>query len=259
MASYNKPTNKQLAATMPLISSPQHEAYFFSRLENPLWIAPLAEHYVFKYPPKAEPMNGGGIRHPLWPPSQYLARMATQSPAEVAKIFAGLNTDNASIIGDMLHAALAMPANVAVSLVPAISEAVKDKTQLVDFSNASDLCARLAEGDEVDVAMELADALFTPTREEDQKGPGRRDECWYEEGLKKVMPLLVKTRARTFLPRLCDWLKAMVKAMKHVDADSENDMSYVWRPAIEEHEQNNDYDFAGVLVGCARAGFEEEV
>src|SRR5438128_7793895 len=77
MKSYSKPTNKQLDQAMPLLSSPQHEAYFFSRLENPNWIGPLAERDVFKYPPKAEHLEGE-VRFPAWPPGRYLARMAAK-------------------------------------------------------------------------------------------------------------------------------------------------------------------------------------
>src|SRR5580704_6481829 len=118
MQSFTKPTNEQVEAALPLVSSPQHEAYFFSHLENPLWIEPLAEHKVFKYPPKAEPVAEGGLRYPPWPPSRYLARMAESAPVEVTKVFASLETDNLSIIGDALDAALVLPANLAAKLVP---------------------------------------------------------------------------------------------------------------------------------------------
>lgn len=259
MKSYSKPISDQLDATMPLLSSPQHEAYFFSHLENPLWITPLAERDVFKYPPKAEHVKGGGVRFPPWPPSQYLARMAPHAPDEVAEIFAKMETDNASVIRDILDAALAMPANIAASLVPAVCQATKDKTLGIYFKDASDLCVRLAEGDELDAAMKLAEALFTPTFEKDRDVPGRRDEYWYKEGMKKAVPILARARAKEFLPKLCDWLKASVEAKEHVDQESDSDFSYMWRPAIEEHGQNRDYDLACVMVGFVREGFEQAI
>ncbi|MCJ7589120.1 MAG: hypothetical protein MUQ00_14650, partial [Candidatus Aminicenantes bacterium] len=259
MTSYSKPTSKQINAAIPLLSSPQHEAYFFARLENPHWIVPLAERGFFKYPPRAEHVQGGGVRFPTWPPSRYLARMATKAPTEVAAIFARIETDNSFIIGDMLKAALAMPTDVAASLVPSVCRAVEAGTLWIHFKDASDLCVRLAKGGEPDAAMTLAEALFAPTFEKGQEEPSRRDEYWYKEGLKKVVPVLAGVRARGFLPKLCDWLKASVEAKKHVDPDSGSDYSHIWRPAIEEHEQNRDYDFAGVLVGFVREGFEEAV
>jgi len=259
MKSYSKPTNEQVDGTTPLLSSPQHEAYFFARLENPQWIGPLEERGVFKYPPRAESVQGGGIRHPRWPPSRYLARMASQAPEEVADIFARMETNNASIVGDILDAALALPATVAASLVPVVCRAAREGILWLGFRDAPDLCVRLADGGEIDAAMELAGALFTPIFEEGKEEPARRDAYWYRDGLKKVAPVLGAASPHKFLPRLCGWLKAAVDAKKNVDMKSGLDYSDIWRPAIEEHEQNRDYDFAGTMVGCVREEFERTV
>lgn len=259
MKSYSKPTSEQIDAAMPLLSSPQHEVYFFARLENPHWIIPLAERDVFKYPPKAERVQGSGIRFPMWPPSRYLARMASQAPDKVAEIFSKIETDNSSIIRDVLDAALAMPANVAVSLVPVICRAAREGALWIHFKDASDLCVRLADSDKFGAAMGLAEALFTPTFRKGQEELSRWDEHWYKDGLKKVVPALAGVHARVFLPKLCDWLKASVEAKKSVDPKSGSDYSYTWRPAIEEHEQNHDHDSAGVMVGFVREGFEQAV
>lgn len=258
MTSFDKPTREQIEVTLPLLSSPQHEAYFFSRLENPLWIAPLAQRNIFKYPPSAEQVEGGGLRFPSWPPSRYLARMASLAPKEVAQLFGDIDTDNASIVGDLLHAALAMPATQAASLVPAVFRAAKRKAIWIHFNDASDLCLRLIDEHETDAATKLANALFTP-KCGDGEGLGGRDEYWYKEGLQKVAPALAKVRGPAFLIILCDWLSTSVKAKKYVDADSGKDSSFSWRPAIEEHGQNRDFDFAGVLVGITRAAFEEAI
>ena len=49
-------------------------------------------------------------------------------------------------------------------------------------------------------------------------------------------------------------MKASVEAKKSVDPKSGSDYSYMWRPAIEEHEQNQDYDFTDVMVGFVMEG-----
>lgn len=259
MKSYEKPTSDQVEAAIPLLSSPQHEAYFFAQLENPHWIAPLQARGMFDHPPEREQVKGGGIRFPIWPASQYLARMATLAPDEVASIFVRLETDNVSIIGDMVHAALAMPATVATTLVPLVSRAAREGVLWIHFKDACDLCVRLADDGELSVALTLAEALFAPRFEEGEERPGRRDEYWYEAGLKKVVPALVGREPHEFLSRLSDWLKLSVDAKKHVDRNSGSDYSYLWRPAIEEHGQNLRHDFAGVMVGFVRAGFEKAI
>jgi len=113
MTSYVTPTDEQVDRVIPLLASPGHERYFFSQLNNPKWIGPLAKRGVFKYPPGEVETEDGRVWYPEWPPSRYLARVASQAPTEVAEIFAGIDTDNPLVIGDMVKAALAMPAGVA--------------------------------------------------------------------------------------------------------------------------------------------------
>ncbi len=167
-----------------------------------------------------------------------------------------METENVSVIGDMLDAAAAMPISDAAALVPAVRRAAAAGILWVHFKDASDLCARLAEQGEVDLSLSLAEALFSPKGENLKTGQGRSDSYWYKEGLRKVTPILSTRRAHTFLPMLCDWLDALARSTKSIDNESGDDYSYIWRPAIEEHEQNHDYDLVGVVVGCVREGFE---
>lgn len=256
LAPYSKPTSERVEATMLLLGSPQHEEYFFSRLDNPLWVSALADRDVFKYPPRAEHVEGGGLRFPTWPESRYLVRMAPLAPNEVTAMLADITTDNASVIGDILDAALAIPAGVATSLVPTICKAARDGSLWIEFTDASDLCVRMAEGGELASAMTLAKALFTPVFDEGREEPSRYDRYSYTDGLTKVVPVLANSVAKDFLPLLCDWLSDSVKAKKLVDDDSRSDYSTIWRPAVEEHGQNHDSDFASTMVGFVRQGFE---
>ena len=239
-----------------LLEDPDVRREFFKTLESPDWISALHEAGYFDHPPTVRQVEGAGIRYTGWPASNYLARMATKAPAKVAPILAKVETDNPFVVGDVLAAALAMPANVSASLVPGICRAARKGTLWIHFKDASDLCVRLAEGAQLDSAMQLAEGLFTPKFERGQEEPSRLNQYWYKEGMKKVVPLLSKARARTFLPKLCEWLKASVEAKKHIDRNSGHDYSDIWRPAIEEHEQNHDYDFAGAMVGYVRGGFD---
>jgi len=227
---------------------------FFNLLDRPDWIRPLCLSGYFLTPPPREQIEGGGVRYPTWPPSRYLARMATQAPSDIADILADIRTDNPSIIGDLLDAAAKMPLDVAVSLVPAICRATQEGNLWVHFADASDLCAKLAAGAKTESAVALAESLFAPRFNEGQDQPAEREAYWYKKGLKKVIPLLAVDAPSRFMPRLCGWLKESIGAKEYEDPES--DFSYVWRPAIEEHEQNLDYDFAGVMAGFVREGFE---
>src|SRR5690606_41474962 len=51
------------------------------------------------------------------------------------------------------------------------------------------------------------------------------------------------------LLKISEWLKVAVESKEHIDPKTGSDLSYIWRPAIEEHEQNRDYEITGLLVG----------
>ncbi len=259
MTSFSKPTDHQIEAAVLRMSSPQHERYFLDRLDNPYWIAPLRERGFFKYPAPIERLSGGGVRSSNWPASKYLARMAKHSPKEVAEILADIETENPSVISDIIHAALAMRVDLARTLVPMLCRAFESKLLWFPFDDANDLCERLALEGEVDAAMQLADVLFTPRNKGDEQERTRDDEYWYKEGLRKIVPLVASRHGRVFVPKLCGWLIAWVDSTQHVDPESGSDYSYSWRPAIEEHEQNKTYQFAGEMVGFVREGFEKAI
>lgn len=231
---------------------------FFAELDRPDWIIPLYKAGYFGKQPKAQKEQDAG-QYLNWPESKYLVRMAPHAPAEVAAIFAEIENENMSIIGDMIDAALAMPPEQAAILVPNICQPPWNKRLGFFAEKAGELCIYLAEGNQVDTAMSLADALFMPRVEDGKEDPNRNDVYWYTETLNKVIPVLTLLRPSVFLFMLCNWLKVAIHNRKQIHADSGSDYSHIWRPAIEEHNQNRDYEFAGVMVGLVRAGFEQAI
>jgi hypothetical protein len=67
------------------IERPADFEFFFSKLESPEWLEPLAQEGAFDrpYPPVEEE---DWISFPIWPPSRYLARMADKAPDMVANL-----------------------------------------------------------------------------------------------------------------------------------------------------------------------------
>jgi hypothetical protein len=262
MKSFNEPTGSEVdAAVALLLSSPVHAPYFFDRLENPNWIGPLKVHRIFARPPAPERVEGGGDRYPIWPASQYLARVAGSAPEEVAEILRGVGAENPSVLRDILDAAGRMPPAIAATLAPTVCEAIKARGPGPMFPDVTNLCTQLASGGEPEVAMNLAEVLFVPHFDEDREFGtlGPEEHFLYVEGLKKVCPLLTMAAPDRFLKKLCDWLKAAITAKEYYGEHPPSDGSDHWRPAIEEHEQNRTYDFAGDLVGLVRQGFEQAV
>lgn len=247
--------DEKFAHIQPMLRDRDVEREFWNLLDDERWAPVLRRAGVFDSPPQPEVVEGGTRFHP-WGASKYLARVASRIPSEVASIFSGMDTENVSVIGDMLDAAAAMPIRDAAALVPAVRRAAAAGILWIHFKDASELCARLATQGDVDLSLSLSAALFSPKGDALKAESGRTDSYWYREGLKKVAPILSTVRAHTFLPMICDWLERLVRLTKSIDADSGDDYSYIWRPAIEEHEQNHDYDLTGAVVGCVREGFE---
>lgn len=251
--SWTKPTDKDVANALPLISSPQHEAYFFTRLANPLWITPLAERRVFSAPPQTQVLADGGRRFPLWPASRYLARMAKDAPGEAAAIMRTFDTNNPSVIADVITASLAMPPHIAATLTPKIAVAAREELLWTHFLDAANLCVYLAAGAEWHAAFDLAESMFG---EASARTPlGRRDEYLHAEGLKTILPVFVAGRPLDLITRIGTWLARQVRASPE-DGDQYDDHSWSWRPAIEEHEQNHDRRWASVLTGILREAAE---
>lgn len=258
MSSFKTPTQSQIDVAVQRMTSPDFEAYFFRRLENPQWIPPLKTHGFFTGPPSATTSETGETIFPHWPASNYLARMSKHAPGAVAEIFSEIKTDNTWVTIDLIEATLAMPAPIAATLVPAITHGLQGK-QFIHVSRAVDVCVLLAEGEELSAALTLADWLFAPEVESQEHYYLSHDDHWKTDGIRKIIPHLVARAPRRFLRRMCEWLEIATGPHLGEVSDNGSDFSYMWRPSIDEHVENTDFDMASVLVGFIREGIEAAV
>ncbi|MCH8343662.1 MAG: hypothetical protein IH983_06715 [Planctomycetes bacterium] len=256
MQSFSKPTNELIEATIPLLASPQHERYFLDRLDNPHWITPLREHGFFQHPPAPEEVSGGGVRCQAWPQSRYLVRMASHAPKEVAEILAEIDSDNWIVARDIIEAGEEMRPEYAAKLAPKIGELIEQLGLWYKLDDVGGIAARLARENEADAAVDLVKTAFAIDRRKTTTTLRHRDDYGYFEGLRdSVIPSLIAVRASELLELLIRWMSEAIETEegRRIGGD---DFSYVWRPAIEDHEQNRDFDFAAKLVGCVRDAFE---
>ena len=87
MRFWKKPTPDQLDRAIALLGRTMHHRYFFDRLQNPEWVKPLLDKGFFTNPPTPEnDEEKGTIGFPMWPESQYLARMAPQNPELILNV-----------------------------------------------------------------------------------------------------------------------------------------------------------------------------
>lgn len=258
MTSFSKPTSELVSAAVAKLSAPQHERHFFDQLKNPHWIAPLKDCGLFDVPPALVQVEGGGLWCPPWPQSRYLARMAAIAPDEVAAVLADIRTDNWIVAHDIVNAAKAMPARIAIRLVGPIGAAVRHGIAGDLIGDVGELVATLTAGGQPDSALRLTQHAFA-IEEDISSSPRRRhEEHFYFASMRDhVVPSLAVSRPREFIPLLLGWMDQILKGC---GAERELDhTSFIWRPAIEEHGPDQDFTFAAKLVGIVRATCEVSI
>jgi len=228
--------------------------FFFGKLTSPQWITPLEEEGLFKEPWAAQ-SDGTYVGFPFWPQSRYLARVAAQSPEVVMGVIERIPaTDNTRVHEDYVDAALAMPPKVAARIVPLAKVWLRGPYQLLLPDKVGDLIRHLASGGETAAARELTAELLTVERDAPRSGThGRFEDFFYTEILKKDIPTLVAADPRGTLDVLAAALDSALASERTLTEDGpREDYSSIWQPAIEEHEQNNDYDVRPALVAAVR-------
>ena len=72
MKSWTPPTNEMIGKVLASVKKETDRQYFFSRLSNPLWIAPLRDRGYFNSPPGLKQLPDGYVQYPHWPELSYL-------------------------------------------------------------------------------------------------------------------------------------------------------------------------------------------
>lgn len=88
------------------------------------------------------------------------------------------------------------------------------------------------------------------------------DRWEYEQILKKNIPSLVMAGGIPAFEWLCKLLSTAIRLSRRHDEDPEKpvrDYSYIWRPAIEEHEQNHKHDIKDALIDVVRDAAEQMI
>lgn len=246
--------------------------YFFDNLNTPEWLQPLSKEGLFKDPPAPDrDMEAGTVSYPLWPQSRYLARMADMESNLVKEAVFGIaigvqDKGNLNVQRDLLDIAQSLSPELAKAFVPKAKEWLKTP-YLPVADKLTGLIAHLARGGQLDSALDLAMETFAveveqppPVElpEDDVYEPipvlRPRLEFWeYKTSLQKVISeLAVVGQERTL-----QWISDLLDATLHMsttssEKDKTNDYSYIWRPLIENHEQNLGMDVRHPLVSAVR-------
>jgi hypothetical protein len=255
-----KPAEKDVKRLTELLSHPSHVTYFFSRLGSPDWVEPLKKHGFFSSTPPII-REGGYVKFPVWPLSQYLIRVSSQRPKEVMDIIkAAKEGDNFRVLSDFVQCSLKLPSSVAKEIVPLAKEWIRTPYLSTLPEEVGQLCIKLSNEQESESALQVLDALLDVRLTEREKGlPSREAQpyfgIWeYSEILEKVVPVVLKKELGRVVEILC---KKLAKALGLEPAvkDTSRDRSYIWKPSVEDR-QRLGRDVKDVLVTSIKDSLE---
>jgi len=237
---------------------------FFDELADPAWIPFLVQEGLFTDPP--EPVQEGGyVKFPLWPESRYLTRMAPLAPNDVLSVLLTMpETENVRVHEDAVDAAVAMPPASAARLVPRVVDWLQSPFQLLMAEKTGRLIVHLARGAQPEAALTVTRTLLAidqdtnTTRRDaaDRLGvplePVARMHEWeYGEILTTYVPTLVEVAGMRAFMLLIDLLDEAMR-ISRPRAEGAEDYSYIWRPAIEDNEQNHEHGIRDHLITAVR-------
>ncbi len=270
MKSWKKPTPDQVSRALVQLGQDAHRRYFFDRLSNPEWIAALRDKGVFRHPPKLVRDDAKGtVAIPPWPEARYLARMATLEPSLVRDVIAEVPDEgNVSVYEDFADATVAMPPEVSVTLIEKAKKWAQAPYQFLLSEKLADLGVKLAEAGFQEPALDLFRALLRVLPDARKRAPqidgdeialppeptSRIDSWRYEQILTKAVPKLVAAVGLGAVAMLCDLLEDAVRlSLRDPAKSAPEDLSHIWRPAVEDHPQNSVPGLKSLLVSAVRA------
>ena len=258
MKSWKKPTNELIDKALQSVKKMTVRKYFFSRLENPLWLKPLAERGCFKYPPKAQRFDDGTIQFPYWPEIQYLKNVCRDTPDEVIKLVMDLpEIDNPIVYDGILDIALQIPGKQSAKLKDKILEYTDMEHQWRTYKYP-DLLAHWTRENQISAALELSKILIAfapdPQSEEKQKlqkedpmswgtllHPSLRIDPWdYQEIMLKGIRPLAESDPYEVACLLINATVDMIRLRTHQeDFDKEEDHSETWCNILSESDSDH--------------------
>jgi hypothetical protein len=183
-------------------------------------------------------LNRKALLFPTWETADYLARIAPEAPGEVMVILESMKTHESdwATRGRIIDASIKMPSAIACRIVDKIRREnwlAEPNAGWVADSLAELASIFIADGRHQD-AVTLADLLLSASK----SGPDVDLRDYHLEQLLKRFSAVPAPELREYIALL---VRALAKWILKEHPDSKDDNSLIWRPAIEEHDQNWDH------------------
>lgn len=254
MKSWTQPTDEMIEKALSSVKKEIDRQYFFSRLNNPLWLEPIARHGYFKYPPGIKQLPNGYVQYPKWPELTYLVNVADKNTDQVVDtVLSFPKTDNPQIYDGILEVALKLNCGDSAKLLSKIIEGTELEHQIFAHRYPDLLCHWIDQGN-INEALELAKRLV-PFQEDPKSAekrtlrknvpnawtsslnPAPRFSEWeYQQILEQGIRRLAEIEPYETASFLIDAVVRMIwLGIHHEDIDKERDEDYseIWCPRLD--------------------------
>jgi len=244
--------------------------YFFAKLSSPDWIAFLETNGFFQHPVPLEDHEGKLLALD-WPELQYLERMTLLAPDEVARV--ALQISRRQPANPRIHDALLGIADKLFSIAPRGAKRllneelmwVKEQAYLHYLLPEKLLAAGISaagancSGTALRVARALLALETAETAKQSLLGANwiRMDQWGFHDILKKIvedlLPQLHEPVQLELLHSFCESFDLVVE--REFENEGKDLVDYVfqmWRPAIEDHSQNDPNDLKNWVIEAIR-------
>ena len=195
MKSWTKPTTEMIERVLSSVKKETDRQYFFSKLNNPLWVGPLHERGYFSNPPGVKQLPDGYVQYPHWPELAYLVKVAEEATDQTIDIVLTLpKTDNPRVYDDILAIAINLEGQASARLFPKLVEYTELENQFLAH-RYPELLQHWANQGNIDEALKIVKMLI-PFRED----PRARE----KQQLRKKNPNASGTALET-IPRFHQW------------------------------------------------------
>jgi hypothetical protein len=210
------------------------------------WFEPLREAGYFDAPPPLVYEEDGSVSYVRWPQGQYLVRVAASNPEAVIEVGTALSTDNPEAHEAVVDAALLLPPQQSIRLVPSVQEWLKTPVQWALPFKAQALVVHLVNGGQVDEGLDLLRSLAASVHV--ARNRGDLVSHMIEELTPEIFPAAGLAGVIQFVELLRDEIVT--------DERGSGDFSSIWRPQIARSRHR---DIRDVLVSSLRDGAAEVV
>jgi hypothetical protein len=269
---------KQQAALELLKKGGEYEAYFFKKVKDRIWFTPLEKEGFFKPNKNPAPVEEGDGYYsvPFWSALDYLEHLSkdelsSQTSPSCEQILEILRSVTAATKDQRLSNSRTwwyftkILANLPQDCVKANDISLIDTwlntsfgTQLIGDEVGSKLLPKILESESSreEKVLTLLKAVFSTDHWKGEEKNLRHcsfriDDYWMERLIERNAMAIGKIVGVSVI----DFFESKINELMENNDDWNSELSYLWRPAIEDHYQNSREDAAHLLIKSYRDVF----